>query len=100
MIPCAPFSSDRMAKTSSFFLTTKSIPFLLFLSILFLSLVSQSSQKVETYSVMPSTIPSSSSTHRFQPKLFPSSLPLQSSSGKEFEESAHEVPSGPNPITN
>ncbi|KAL7172737.1 hypothetical protein ACSBR2_032249 [Camellia fascicularis] len=106
-------TSSSLSETS-----TKSHPFLLFLSLLFIFLILVHSEDPSTTpSSMASSIPtrrlladsSSSPTSKmnFHPKNTqnshtPSSSSSSSSSStrREFEAGAHEVPSGPNPISN
>ncbi|XP_059626873.1 CLAVATA3/ESR (CLE)-related protein 41-like [Cornus florida] len=111
----ATFRTTSISDQSS----TKQHPFLLFLALLFIFLVivhSAESPLTNPSSMASSSIPTtahrlilmdSSSTMNLQPKKKqnshssrPSSSSSTTSTRKEFEAGAHEVPSGPNPISN
>ncbi|PSR89697.1 TDIFp like [Actinidia chinensis var. chinensis] len=76
-------------------ITAKSHLFLIFLSLLFIFLVLVHSADSST----PSTTTTATATMDLNPKRTQSSRP-SSSTRREFGAKAHEVPSGPNPISN
>ncbi|OIT20345.1 hypothetical protein A4A49_38470 [Nicotiana attenuata] len=98
------FQSDHFCMATlknSEFSTFKSQSFLYFITLFFIFLILVHSSS-DPMSFKNSNNPSSSTTMKLHPRKIPRNhhKPSSSKTHREFEAGAHEVPSGPNPISN